>query len=154
MLSHAIMHHPLSSPPHPLHPRSDDASLSVRITSPDSDLYIEISMEPHQRKTVFFRQHVWYRALDSGFPLALYGSGYGSKWKKLKHEPQASDLFYDGKNSGNEALLRFRVSQFGNVCYRERLGSWLDVMAEIGACVSGISGCRFGTATQEDGSYA
>ena len=52
--------------------------------------------------------------------------------KRSLQAPFNSDMFYDGKNSEETALLRIRLAQFANVGNVQVPGTWLDILAEIG----------------------
>lgn len=102
---------------------------SVEVTSDDSDMYIAIDMEPHQRKTIFLGQNIYRKSAPSGLVDTLLGE---REVTILDTEPFQADLFYDGKNSDTEALLRIRLSQFANVGTEEKPGTWMDLLAAIG----------------------
>ena len=109
--------------------------LSVTITSPRSTMYVELDVEPGQRKTVFVGQTLKEKQSRSARASFLRQAALADDDAKIidaSAEPFQSDLFYDGKNANRTALLRIRASQFAQVSTITRPGTWFEVLAALG----------------------
>lgn len=109
--------------------------LSVTITSPRSTMYVELDVEPGQRKTVFVGQTLKEKQSRSARASFLRQAALADDDPKIidaSAEPFQSDLFYDGKNANRTALLRIRASQFAQVATITRPGTWFEVVAALG----------------------
>ena len=109
--------------------------LSVTITSPRSTMYVELDVEPGQRKTVFVGQTLKEKQSRSARGSFLRQAALADDDAKIidaSAEPFQSDLFYDGKNANRTALLRIRASQFAQVSTITRPGTWFEVLAALG----------------------
>eukprot|EP00238_Polyblepharides_amylifera_P004006 CAMPEP_0196591726 /NCGR_PEP_ID=MMETSP1081-20130531/70699_1 /TAXON_ID=36882 /ORGANISM="Pyramimonas amylifera, Strain CCMP720" /LENGTH=210 /DNA_ID=CAMNT_0041915185 /DNA_START=100 /DNA_END=729 /DNA_ORIENTATION=- len=92
-----------------------DAFLSVIVEATNSqgmgtDMRVEMSMEPSQRKTVFIGVAV--KEKDG---------------KNIGQDPYLSDLFYNGKNRNQQSILHIRLSQTASLEKNERPGDLLLV---------------------------
>lgn len=115
----------------------DDIAYHFEITSPDSSLFLDLPVEPGQRKTAFFSQNLKSRRKRTSSSRAVIADAFGIGEVRTgidsdSAEPYAADLFYDGKNVNATALLRLRASQFVNVASVGRDGAVLDVFAQVG----------------------
>ena len=109
--------------------------LSVTITSPRSTMYVELDVEPGQRKTVFVGQTLKEKQSRSARASFLRQAALADDDAQIidaSAEPFQSDLFYDGKNANRTALLRIRASQFAQVSTITRPGTWFEVLAALG----------------------
>ena len=86
------------------------AFFTVTLTSPDSDLFLSVDVEPFQRKTIFLSQ--WLKEKKKAARRtrdalsAAFGIGDPTQYEILKDSalPYTSDLFYDGQFCEHSSL--------------------------------------------------
>ena len=109
------------------------STLSLTLSADDSDLYLSLDIEAGQRKTIYIGQSIRHKAQSNWITEVIEVMlGIDQPTKIVQREPFVSDLFYDGKNSNRDALIRIRLAQFANVAHVSRPGSWLDIFGEVG----------------------